>query len=256
MKKMSKGKAVLALSIFLLITMLRSKDWSTFFQRMYNSEKFDLKDDILDDVIKAYKENKYIEKGNVAAACGYYCMALYKGCLSVTGEYHYDDNVEHYQYINDNDYNCLLGTGVCKDENILISKLLNASGFDTVPIINYPEEGSHVYILVYDHSINKKYIYDYTNNCFWKINDFDSIINTTGKFNSTSKADLVLTYLAYIDFDIDDIIKINSFENNKDFEKIIYDYNVGKIAFSKNDMEYINELTYDKKEKIKKIENL
>jgi len=254
MKK--ETKLIIGFTIFLAITAFRFKDINQLSIRIENSEKLDIKDDILEDIVKAYIDNPYVKKGSIAAACGYFFKALKSGSISVTNRYSYNhEKKEEYQYIYENDYNCLLGYGVCRDENVLISKLLNNAGFDTVPLISSLEGIGHSYILIYDRAIGKKYIYDYTNNCFWKINNFDDI-KAVADCEVNSNVDLALTYFGYYNFDLDDLIKINLYDNNEDFDQIIKDYQIGQIAFSQNDIDYINELTYDKKEKIKKIENL
>ncbi len=254
MKK--ETKLILGFTILLAIGAFRFKDINQLSIRIENSEKLDIKDEILEDIVKAYINNQYVKKENIAAACGYFFKALKTGSISVTNRYSYNrDKKEEYQYISENDYNCLLGYGVCRDENVLISKLLNLAGFDTVPLVSSLNGEGHSYILIYDDSINKKYIYDYTNNCFWKINNFDDI-KAVSNIDVNSNVNLALTYFGFCNFDLDDLIKINIYDNNEDFEQIINDYKIGQIAFGQNDIDYINELTYDKKQKIKKIENL
>ena len=102
--------------------------------RLINKEKLELKDNILNDVIKAYYENDISKENNINYSIGYFTRALESGCMSLNNKYIYDKKAELYDYYNDLDYDCIIGKGVCKNESFLISNLLNEVGFNTVPL--------------------------------------------------------------------------------------------------------------------------
>jgi len=188
--------------------------------KLENSEKLNIKDDILDDVINVYKNKDTDLKNNVAFACGWFSKVLESGSISVDNTYRYDNNKELKKYLDDDDYNCILGVGVCRNENLLISNLLNLAGFDTVPLCSsLNKKDDHLYVLIYDHDIDKKYIFDYTNKGFWEINNLDNISYIYDKkevmdtFNKINKINLKEKYS---DEEINDYISvINSYPLKK-----------------------------------------
>ncbi len=223
---------------------------------LYHKEKLDLKNDILDDVVKAYKENEISKLNNVAVACGYFTCALKSGTISINNNYGYSSNAL-YDYNYENDYDCILGKGVCRNENLLLSNLLSRAGFDTTCLVNYMDDGNgHLYILIFDEKNNKKFIYDYTNTCFWKFNSVSETetVKRYGNNNSKSENYVLASLAGIIDFDYSDLIKINSYDNDVDFKKLYEDYLDGIRLFTHIDQERINNLTIEAKEKIKKLE--
>ena len=194
-----------------------------FVTKLFHQEKVDLKNDILDDIVKAYNENEISKDGNIAAACGYFTRALASGSISIGNSYGYTDT-SLYDYSYENDYDCLLGRGVCRNANLLLSNLLVRAGFDTTCLVNQFEDGrGHSYIAIFDNENNKKYIYDYTNLCFWKFNSSSETISIPLYGSKTIKSEnYVLASLAgVIDFNYNDFFKINSYSNDVDFEKFI-----------------------------------
>jgi len=256
MKKKGLVYAFMLTAALGLIT--QTKSFGNAITKIINYEKFDLKDDILKDIVKAYMENETIDKNSVAQACGYFYKSLKGGYVSVDNEYNYnDDNIEIPNYVYNNDFNCIMGIGQCRDENLMISKLLNMCGFDTVTVLNSTNNHDyldHVYILVYDDQINKKYIYDFTNDCFWKINDLSNVDTLKDGYKDFSSISVFRSFFIVQNFNVDDLIKINSYDNNEDFTKLKEEYEKGKKEFTVDDAIKLLELTETKKEKIKKLE--
>ena len=169
-KRLKKMYMRMGIILMLLETPTMLKGCANLEVKLENFEKLNIKDDILDDVINVYKNKDTDFKNNVAFACGWFSKVLESGSISVNNIYEYDNSKVLENYLDNDDYNCILGTGVCRNENLLISNLLNLAGFDTVPLcssLNENDETNHLYILIYDHDIDKKYIFDYTNKCFW-----------------------------------------------------------------------------------------
>ena len=226
-----------------------------FVTKLFHQEKVDLKNDILDDIVKAYNENEISKNKNVAAACGYFSCALASGTISINNDYIYCED-ELYDYCYENDYDCLLGKGVCRNANLLLSNLLVRAGFDTTCLVNHFEDGrGHSYIVIFDEE-NKKYIYDYTNLCFWRFDSLSETVSVPLNSDKTIKSEpYILASLAgVIDFNYNDLFKINNYSNDVDFVNIYVDYLKGINSFTYIDQEKINNLTVDKKEKIKKLE--
>lgn len=230
------------------------KGYTNLEVKLENYEKLNIKDDILDDVINVYKNKDTDLKNNVAFACGWFSKVLKSGSISVDNTYRYDNNKELKKYFDNDDYNCILGVGVCRNENLLISNLLNLAGFDTVPLCSsVNKEDDHLYVLIYDHDIDKKYIYDYTNKGFWEINNLDNIsyIYNTDIISSASTD---FTYFAYSNFTLNDFIKIGAYESNQNFDNIHKNYTMGMESFTDDDYINIYDLTKEKKDKIKVLE--
>ena len=249
-------KMYMTLGIILTFTNLPStfKTLSNLEIKLENYEKLNTKDDILDDVINVYKKENIALKDNVAFACGWFSKVLESGSISVDNTYRYDNNKELKTYLDDDDYNCILGVGVCRNENLLISNLLNLAGFDTVPLCSsVNKKDDHLYVLIYDHDIDKKYIFDYTNKGFWEIDNLDNIsyIYNTDVISSAS---LRFTYCTYSNFTLNDLVKINTYENSQNFDDIIRNYIIGMNSFTNDDYSEICNLTKEKKEKIKVLE--
>lgn len=219
--------------------------------RLFHNEKLDLKDDILDDLIKVYYENDISKENNLPKTIGYLASALTSGKLSIDNTYTYDMDKDFYDYYLEFEYDCILGNGVCKAENSLICEVLNRLGYDTACILTK----LHLYVLIFDKERDSKYIYDYTNDCFWKFNDSnEAVCLKFGYKDMTTNPYWTLSLIEAKSFDLPDLFKLSSYENQEDFSEIISDYRKGKKAFTEIDENKLDTLTYDKKQKIKKLE--
>ncbi len=257
MKKETKNNIKFAAAmIALLLSFPLTKYPTHIATEIVHKEKLELKDDILDDIVKAYLENEISKKNSIAVACGYYAKMFESGIISITNNIEgTEDGLYDYNY--ELDYDCLVGKAMCRNENLLISNLLSRSGFDTKCLANKIEDGEyHSYILIFDKENNKKYIYDNTRYCFWK---FDDMHNTTsidinGNNNQNSFNLTIASLGGVIDFNYVDIIKMATYDNDVDFKKLYDDFLEGVKAFNYIDQEKITNLIEDKKQKIKKLE--
>lgn len=223
--------------------------------KICHQEKLDLKNDILDDIVKAYNENEISKQHNPAIACGYFACAFETGSITIDSYTYTEDSLYDYNY--ESDYDCLLGKGVCRNVNLLFANLLTRAGFDVACITNIFDNGNgHLYVLIFDKELNQKYIYDQTNKCFWKFNNLNETVSVHRYSNNERKSEpyYLASLVNTMEFNYNDLFKLDTYENDVNFEKLYEDYLDGIRFFTHKDQELINNLTIDKKEKIKKLE--
>lgn len=260
MKKSVFKKLIIILGFSLPIPILTTTKFPVhYIERLEHSTELDLKDDILDAVVKAYYENDISKENNINTAIGYFSKVLNSGCISITNEYKYNPKANIYNYDNDLDYNCIRGEGVCRCESLFLSKLLNMCRFDTSTLANTLHKstdssyaGPHSYVIIFDNK--RKYIFDYTNNCYWKIDKLNNFIHARGNTTISSTPNPIASLIASLTFNYDDLVKFLTYDSDVDFDKVYNDYTNGELAFTEEDKLKIMNNTKYEKEKIKKIE--
>lgn len=248
--------STLALTVFLSFPPILKYSDHAITRKKY-SQELDLKDSILDDLVKAYNENEISKENDVNCAIGYFSQALRSGSISINGYYDYNADKVLYNYYGEHDYDCILGEAVCRSENELIAKLLNKCGFKAAMMMNklhYTNSshvGDHAYVVIFDN--DKKYIYDFTNSCYWQFDKLNHVTPYEGGTTVTSNPLILLSAFGYLNFNYVELANLLTYESETDFKEIIDNYKLGKLAFG-DDMDKVVNETADKKEKIKKIE--